>query len=89
MSSPICLCLCHLGIRPKKGEVKQFLKTGIDAVDPIAVASACSQCAERHAHCIDKRRTCTACGHEKWKHTANDGCCGTYADLCRCMSFAP
>lgn len=85
--NPVCVCLCHLGIRPKKGEVKQFLKDGIDAADPIAVASACSQCEKRHTHVVDGLKLCGACGHEKWKHTTLDGCCGTYAEACRCLTF--
>ena len=83
----ICLCLCHLGIRPLKGEVKAFLKTGIDGTDPVGVATACSQCAPRHAECLDGVRKCR-CGHEKWKHTATDGCAGTYTERCRCLHFA-
>lgn len=43
-----CRCLCHLGINPKKGEVKAHLKTGIDVTDPVASATACSQCAAMH-----------------------------------------
>lgn len=86
--NPVCRCLCHVGLRPKKGEVKQFLKDGIDAVNPVAVATACTQCEKRHADCLDGIQVCTACGHEKWKHTDSDGCAGSYAERCHCGRFA-
>lgn len=82
----VCLCACHLGLRPSKGDVKRFKREGIDGTDPIAVATACSLCAARHRECLDGMLMCR-CGHEKFKHTTADGCAGTYAERCRCTEF--
>lgn len=58
MSDMVCLCLCHVGIRPTKGEVKAFLTGGVGLADPVAAATACSVCTQRHAESIGPANHC-------------------------------